>query len=94
MNSKNLANLLFFLKANSVINQSNYNLIRFSKGKTPIKMLGRYEENLYLYWMMKVVGNKQTSLYEMPGFDHGTMTWPGSHILQKNIEQILKSKSS
>ncbi|SDM49155.1 alpha/beta hydrolase [Kriegella aquimaris] len=61
-------------------------------GDREIEMLGRYEENAYMYRMMKVAGHKETSLYEMPGFDHGTMAWPASHILQKHIEKILKSK--
>ena len=63
-------------------------------GDREIEMLGRYEENAYMYRMMKVVGHEETSLYEMPGFDHGTMTWPASHIMQKHIKQILKSKQN
>ena len=61
-------------------------------GDREIEMLGRYEENAYMYRMMKVAGHQLSSLYEMPGFDHGTMAWPASIIMQKHIQQILKTK--
>ncbi len=60
-------------------------------GDREIEMLGRYEENAYMYRMMKVAGHQQTSLYEMDGFDHGTMNIPANFILLKQIDQILKS---
>lgn len=36
-------------------------------------MLGRYEENAYLWRMMEVVGHPDTELCELEGFDHGQM---------------------
>ncbi len=53
------------------------------------EMLGRYEENAYLRRMMKVVGQGQTTLHELPGADHGGMVGPAHPIflgwLQKQI---------
>ncbi len=63
-------------------------------GDRELEMLGRYEENAYLYRMMKVAGHQQTSLYELDGFDHGAMNGPANHILLKQIDQILKSKQN
>ena len=39
-------------------------------GDRELEYLGRYEENAYLMRMMKVVGHKQTKLYELNGYDH------------------------
>lgn len=61
-------------------------------GDRELEMLGRYEENAYMYRMMKVAGHPHTSLYELDGFDHGAMNSPGNHILLKQIDQILKQK--
>lgn len=54
-------------------------------GDRELELLGRYEENAYLYRMMKVVGNKITSIYELDGFDHGDMVNPACTILLKYI---------
>ena len=40
-------------------------------GDRELEMLGRYEENAYMWRMMKLAGHKQTTLYELDGFDHG-----------------------
>ena len=61
-------------------------------GDRELEMLGRYEENAYMYRMMKVARHPHTSLYELDGFDHGAMNSPGNHILLKQIDQILKQK--
>ena len=45
-------------------------------GDRELEMLGRYEENAYLWRMMKVAGNPHTYLYEVDGFDHGGMAVP------------------
>ncbi|MGQ1947313.1 alpha/beta hydrolase [Geofilum sp. OHC36d9] len=63
-------------------------------GDRELEMLGRYEENAYLYRMMIVVGHKQTSIYEMPGFNHGTMTIPADYILLDQIDKILKANNT
>ncbi|MDL5512858.1 alpha/beta hydrolase [Arenibacter sp. M-2] len=53
------------------------------------EMLGRYEENAYFYRMMKVVGHKDITLYEMDGYGHN-MTEPAFPLLVDFVR--LKSK--
>jgi alpha-beta hydrolase superfamily lysophospholipase len=60
-------------------------LLLLITGDRELELLGRYEENAYMYRMMKVVGHKNTSLYELDGFDHGDMVKPAFAILFKNI---------
>ena len=48
-------------------------------------MLGRYEENAYLWRMLQLVGHKNAYLYELDGFDHGTMYGPAHSILLEYI---------
>ena len=55
-------------------------------GDRELELLGRYEENAYLMRMMKVVGHKKTTLYELQGFDHGSMTDPAFSILLKHVK--------
>jgi acetyl esterase/lipase len=45
------------------------------------EMLGRYEENAYLWRMMKVVGHTRTRLEEIDGQDHGGMVEPAHPLL-------------
>lgn len=49
------------------------------------EMLGRYEENAYLWRMMKVVGHKDVELRELPGFNHGNMPEPAYPLLLEFI---------
>jgi acetyl esterase/lipase len=53
------------------------------------EMLGRYEENAYMYRMMKIAGHQQTKLFEMDGFDHGNMPLP-AFLLTLQIMKELK----
>ena len=55
-------------------------------GDRELELLGRYEENAYLMRMMKVVGHKKTTLYELQGFDHGGMADPAFSILLKHVK--------
>lgn len=57
-------------------------------GDRQLEMLGRYEENAYMYRMMKVVGHKKTKLYELDGFNHGEMASPAFEILLKEIKEL------
>lgn len=50
-------------------------------GDRELEMLGRYEENAYMWRMMKLAGHKQTTLYELDGFDHGGMAEPAFDLL-------------
>jgi acetyl esterase/lipase len=61
-------------------------------GDRELELLGRYEENAYMARMMKVVGHKQTYLYELDGFNHGAMLEPACHILLNHIEKLIKTE--
>ena len=50
-------------------------------GDRELEMLGRYEENAYMNRMMRIVGSKNTRLYELDGFDHGGMPAPAFDLL-------------
>ena len=51
-----------------------------------LEMLGRYEENAYLWRMMKVTGHEKTKLHELEGFNHGGMAAPAFGILLKVLK--------
>ncbi|WP_234408376.1 lipase [Marinilabilia salmonicolor] len=55
------------------------------------EMLGRYEENAFLMRMMKVVGHKETRLYEMDGYGHG-MTFPAFPLLLEEVKRISEDR--
>ena len=57
-------------------------------GDRELEMLGRYEENAYMYRMMKVAGHEQVKLLELDGFDHGGMASPALELLLKEIISI------
>ena len=50
-------------------------------GDRDLEMLGRYEENAYMWRMLKITGHKETYLKELPGHDHGNMVDPGTVIV-------------
>ncbi len=54
-------------------------------GDAEQELLGRYEENAYLARMMKLVGHKRTTLYQLQGFDHGGMPEPAFPLLLKEV---------
>jgi len=58
-------------------------------GDRELELLGRYEENAYLMRMMKVVGHKETVLFEMDGYGH-SMTHPAFPLLIKEVRRISK----
>jgi len=60
-------------------------------GDRELEMLGRYEENAYMERMMKLVGHKQTQLFELDGYGHG-MTEPAFPLLINEVNRILKEK--
>lgn len=53
------------------------------------ELLGRYEENAYLWRMMKLVGHPDVGLYELQGFNHGNMAEPAFPLLLRFIEKHL-----
>ncbi|MCU7552755.1 alpha/beta hydrolase [Chitinophagaceae bacterium LB-8] len=59
-------------------------------GDREMELLGRYEENAYLWRMMKLAGHQRTTLYELQGFDHGGMALPAFPLLLKEVTAIRK----
>ena len=56
------------------------------------ELYGRYEENAYMWRMMKLVGHPQTYIYELDGYNHGDMAAPAFHILRNHIKDILSKR--
>ncbi len=57
-------------------------------GDRDMELIGRYEETAYLWRMMKEVGHKQTTLYELQGFNHSDMAEPAHPLLLRFISEI------
>ncbi|MGV8134434.1 MAG: alpha/beta hydrolase [Mangrovibacterium sp.] len=56
-------------------------------GDREMEMLGRYEENAYMWRMMNVAGHKETFLYELDGFDHGGMAVPAYELTLRILQK-------
>lgn len=56
-------------------------------GDRELEILGRYEENAYLWRMMQVVGHPDTELFELDGFNHGQMAEPAHPLLLRFIKK-------
>ena len=54
------------------------------------ELFGRYEENAYLWRMMKLNGHTKTTLYELQGYDHGGMAEPAFPLLLKEVAAVTK----
>jgi len=61
-------------------------------GDRKLELLGRYEENAYLWRMMKVVGHPDTTIMELDGYNHGQMAQPAHPLLLRFIRRILKTE--
>lgn len=59
-------------------------------GDRNLEMLGRYEENAYLWRMMKLAGVKQVALYELDGYDHGSMPGGAYALLLAEMKKRIK----
>jgi acetyl esterase/lipase len=55
-------------------------------GDRELEMLGRYEENAYMWRMMKIAGHTKTKLYELDSFNHGRMASPACEVLLDEIK--------
>lgn len=55
-----------------------------------LELYGRYEEQAYFGRMLKLVGHKDVTLYEMQGYNHGDMPHPAYHILKETIKRICE----
>ncbi|MBB3209146.1 acetyl esterase/lipase [Rhodopirellula rubra] len=60
-------------------------------GDREMEMLGRYEENAYLWRMLKVAGDEDVELFELDGFDHGQMANPAHALTIKFVRQIVNT---
>lgn len=56
------------------------------------ELYGRYEENAYMWRLMKMVGHPYVKIYELDGYNHGAMVHPAHHILKKHIHAILSGQ--
>jgi acetyl esterase/lipase len=61
-------------------------------GGRDLELPARYEENALLWRMMRAAGHPDTQLFELEGFDHGTMVAPGHLILLPQVERILSDR--
>lgn len=59
-------------------------------GDRNMELLGRYEENAYLWRMLTLVGAKNLSFYELQGYDHGNMPLGAFGILIKIVKERTK----
>lgn len=64
--------------------------ILFITGDREMEILGRYEENAYMWRMMQVVEHPDAELFELEGFDHGGMAKPAHHLLLKFVDKHSK----
>ena len=58
-------------------------------GDRDLELLGRYEENAYMWRMMQEVNHPDCLIYELEGFNHGEMYGPACHILVKEIRRLI-----
>lgn len=59
-------------------------------GDRNLEMADRWEENALLASVLKNIGNKRVSLYELQGFDHGQVLGPGCYLVVNYIRQHCK----
>ena len=63
-------------------------------GDRELELYGRYEEQAYFWRMLKLVGHKDVTLYEMQGYDHGAMPQPAYKILKDHIRRLTAKITS
>ncbi|MDE6097209.1 MAG: alpha/beta hydrolase [Muribaculaceae bacterium] len=61
-------------------------------GDAEQELYGRYEENLYMWRMMKLAGHPDVRIYKLDGYNHGDMASPAHHIMKQEISRILSEK--
>ena len=61
-------------------------------GGRELEMLGRYEENAYMWRMMQVVGHPDTTILELDGYNHGQMAEPAHPLLLRFVRRVLSRK--
>lgn len=60
-------------------------------GDAEKEMLGRYEENAYLYRMLLLNKAEEVKLYKMDGYDHGSMPLASYPLMIKEIARLSKN---
>jgi acetyl esterase/lipase len=63
-------------------------------GDRDLEMLGRYEENAYLWRMMQVIEHPDTTIHELDGYNHGQMAQPAHPILLRFVKRIVSERPS
>ncbi len=58
------------------------------------ELLGRYEENAYLWRMLKLVGHTNVALRELDGFNHGEMPEPAFPLLVRFTQAVRPSRGT
>ena len=61
-------------------------------GDRNLEMTARYEENALLQPLLKNFGHDSV-LYEMQGFDHGTVLAPASALISSDIKRLWRRYS-
>ncbi len=61
--------------------------IRLITGDRELEMLGRYEENAFLWRMLRVVGHERVELMELDGYDHGGVVEPALPLVARFVER-------
>lgn len=59
-------------------------------GDRNLEMADRWEENALLASVAKNIGNKNVTLYELQGFDHGEVAGPGCYLVVNYIRKMCK----
>lgn len=62
-------------------------------GDAEQELYGRYEENLYMWRMMKLTGHPDVKIFKLDGYNHGDMASPAHHIMKHEISRILSEKA-
>lgn len=60
-------------------------------GDRELELLGRYEENAYLWRMLKISGHKEADLHELKRLNHGAMVEPGLDLLVPFVQEHAKA---
>lgn len=58
-------------------------------GDRSLEMTARYEENAYLSALLESLGHP-VELYEMEGFNHGTVLGPAAYLIREDIKRAWK----
>ncbi len=61
-------------------------------GDAELEIFGRYEENLYMWRMMKLTGHPYTKIFKLDGYDHGRMVAPAIPVMIAEISKILNAR--